>query len=50
MNNKLSELYKLVKSVLMEAPDEDDCTDEENEVYADCQNLKENLERLMQED
>lgn len=47
MNNKLSELYEMVKLVLAEAPNENDYTDEENEVYADCQNLKESLECLM---
>ena len=27
-------------------PEEDECTDEENEVFAECMNLKEALERL----
>ena len=46
MNDKLKELYDLVVDVLKDAPNEDECTDEENEVYAECQNLKEAIEAL----
>lgn len=46
MNEKFKELYNLVMTILMDAPEEDECTDEENEVYAECQNLKEALEEL----
>lgn len=46
MNEKFKELYNLVMTILMDAPEEDECTDEENEVYAECQNLKETLEEL----
>lgn len=36
-----------IKQVLSNAPEEDECTDEENEVYADMQNLKESLEKII---
>lgn len=45
-DNKLKELYSMVVDILIDAPEEDECTDEENEVYAECQNLKEALEEL----
>ena len=46
MNEKFKELYNLVYNILMEAPEENECMDEENEVYTECQNLIETLEEL----
>lgn len=43
---KFKKLYDLVCAVLENAPEEDECTDEENEIYADCTNLKCSLETI----
>lgn len=40
------EVYQKTFIVEADSPEEDECTDEENEVYAECQNLKEALEEL----
>lgn len=37
---KFKKLYDVVCAVLENAPEEDECTDEENDIYADCANLK----------
>ena len=46
MEKRLEELYLAVNNVIDDMPEEDECTDEENEVFAECMNLKEALERL----
>ena len=46
MKERLEELYLAVNNVIDDMPEEDKCTDEENEVFAECMNLKEALERL----
>lgn len=42
----MKSLYELVCEKLKSAPEEQECSAEENEVYADLANLKESLERL----
>ncbi len=37
-------LYKEIDFLLNHAPVEDDCTDEENEMYSDMANLKNSME------
>ena len=44
MEEKFTELYKSVIEILIDAPDEFECSEEENEVYAAAQNLKEAIE------
>lgn len=46
MKERLEELYLAVNNVIDDMPEEDECSDEENEVFAECMNLKEALERL----
>ena len=49
-NNDYKRLRSLlfeIEQVLLNAPEEDECTDEENEIYADMQNLKESLEKII---
>ena len=43
---RLRSLLFEIEQILLNAPEEDECTDEENEVYADMQNLKESLENI----
>lgn len=40
MNERLIALFKEIDVLLNLAPCEDDCTDEENEIYAEMANLK----------
>lgn len=49
MNEELSRLYDLLNRILMSAPEEDECTDAENEAYADMANLKVSLEGLFED-
>lgn len=44
------ELYNKIIDVLADAPDEDECTDEANEIYADMFNLKDSMEKAMRHD
>jgi hypothetical protein len=44
MKKRLVNLYKEIEFLLNHAPIEDDCTDEENEMYADMANLKNSME------
>lgn len=44
MREKINELYNNLCDLLDNAPDEDQCTDEENEMYADMANLKDSIE------
>ena len=44
---RLRSLLFEIEQILLNAPEEDECTDEENEVYADMQNLKESLENIL---
>lgn len=46
MEKKLEKLYLAVNNMIVDMPEEDKCTDEENEVFAECMNLKEALEQL----
>ena len=46
MKERLEELYLAVNNVIDDMPEEDECSDEENEVFAERMNLKEALERL----
>lgn len=48
--DKLIALYKLNFAVLSEAPAYDDCTDEEEELYAELANLKQAIEDFIQDD
>lgn len=45
-NERFKKIYNLIDEALANAKSEDDCTDEENEVYADMQNLKESMRNL----
>ena len=44
MEEMLKNLYKQIEDILSLVPDEEDCTQEENEVYIDMANLKNSLE------
>lgn len=44
MEEKLKNLYEQIEDILNLAPDEEDCTKEENEMYADMANLKSSME------
>ena len=46
MEKKFEALYESLMMAMVDMPEEDECTDEENEVFAECMNLKEALERL----
>lgn len=43
---RLSFLQDEITDFLSEAPTEEECSDEENEVFANLQNLKESIEQL----
>lgn len=43
---RLKNLYTTLCDVLCDAPEENECTEEQNEVYADCTNLKCSLEAI----
>lgn len=43
MDEKLRKLYRMLDSVLNLAPIEGDCTAEENDMYSDMANLKNNM-------
>ena len=43
MNERLNALYKEIVFLLNYAPSEEDCTDEENDMYSDMANLKETM-------
>lgn len=43
MKERLEKLYKEIDTLLNLAPIEDDCSDEENEMYSDMANLKESM-------
>ena len=43
---RLKNLYSILCDVLLDAPEEDECTDEENAIYADCANLICSLETI----
>ncbi len=45
MDEVIQAVKLLLYAVLAHAPEEDDCTDAENEMYADMQNLRESIER-----
>lgn len=44
MEEKITELYKALIEILIDALDESECSEEENDVYAAAQNLKEAIE------
>lgn len=44
MKERLKNLYKEIEFLLNNAPIEDDCTDEENEMYSYMANLKNSME------
>ena len=46
MDERLRKLYRMLDSILNLAPVEDDCTDEENEMYSDMANLKNSMFNL----
>lgn len=46
MTKDLKQLHTLSKKILKEAPDEGDCSKEENEFYAELQNIFEYLNQL----
>lgn len=41
---RIKKLYKELEYILNTAPIEDDCTDEENQIYSDIANLKNSIE------
>lgn len=43
MEKRLIALYKELETLLNLAPNEEDCTNEENEVFSDMANLKDSL-------
>lgn len=43
MDERFERLYKEIEAILNMSPAEDDCTDEENQVYSDMANLKDSL-------
>lgn len=43
MKERLEKLYKEIDVLLNLAPVEEDCTDEENEMYSDMANLKNSM-------
>jgi len=43
MREKLEKVYQDIELCLIMAPEEDDCTDEENEMYADMSNLRDSM-------
>lgn len=42
-NEELKILKNILENILITAPLEEKCTDEENEIYADMQNLQESI-------
>lgn len=42
-NEELKNLKNILENILIIAPSEEKCTDEENELYADMQNLQESI-------
>lgn len=44
MEERLKKMYKELEFLLNHAPAEDNCTDEENEMYSDMANLKNSME------
>lgn len=44
---KFKKLYDFICTILENALGEDECTDEENEIYSDCANLKCSLESIL---
>lgn len=44
---KFNELLNKLEEILDNAPEEFECTDKENDLYADMENLKENLENYI---
>lgn len=48
MKEKLLDLHIQVVGILMEAPDEEDCTKEENDLFAELQNTKEAIENFLE--
>lgn len=46
MEKKFEVLYESLMTAIVDMPEEDECSDEENDVYDECMNLKEALERL----
>lgn len=43
MDEQLRKLYRMLDSVLNLAPIEEDCADEENDMYSDMANLKNSM-------
>lgn len=46
MREDFKQLHNLTVKILSEAPDEGDCSKEENEFYAELQNINEYLNKL----
>lgn len=46
MTKDLKQLHTLSKKILKEAPDEENCSKEQNEFYAELQNIFEYLNKL----
>lgn len=44
MTKRMNDLYKELDFLLNNAPIEDDCTDEENQMYSDMANFKNSME------
>lgn len=47
-NEELKKLKNILANILVTAPSEEKCTDEENELYADMQNLQESITEYLE--
>lgn len=47
--NNIEEIHKMITETLTNAPDENSCSNTENEMYADMQNLKESIEAYLKD-
>ncbi len=47
MEDRIMKLYNELDFLLNNSPVEDDCSDEQNEMYSDMANLKESIERAL---
>lgn len=48
LKNDLEDLLLRLRNLLENAPKEEDCTDEENDMYADMENLIESIENYLE--
>lgn len=48
LKNKIIDLKKELEDILENAPKEENCTDEENDIYADIKNLIESIDIFLE--